>query len=258
MACQDDNVSANLIAEQYCNIFDNKRELLPYYLANHVVLKWFGRTISGKKDVYDFINQDLVATTHILTSVESCDSIQLCNSDPSSDTSTSKSTLPQVEFEAENFMIQERNIARMKNLAFTDNTEKQIAQLHSEGVARHDVMMMGDTALNNYCVPLTTKVEEGQGDCVPQIFICNQRFFEARGALQFCRSKQSPTSSKNLKYVSDTMKWERVCKVHVGYNLPSGPNPLNEFEICLMLYEDTIRCRRNLALEFAKLADEPF
>ncbi|KAJ9593242.1 hypothetical protein L9F63_015188 [Diploptera punctata] len=273
MAYSGEKQGAINFANTYCNLLDKHRTRLCLYLADDAVLDWFGRTIRGKESISGFMNLELPQTVHTLTSVEPSGPIQhrskpsiehmdedgnnviskketgnyLSNHDLATPLDYSKSTLQTNEDD----LLSELSL---NNLSFRENNKDKETDCIQSWETQFTTPVNCDISKEFKKVVL----EEGQGDCllktVVHTFTEANKFLEARGSIEFQRCKQSKVMPKNMKLLSDTMKWSRVCKLQLAYstsgsgflNNDCGDGLDNNFKIWLVVYQDNTRCRRNL------------
>ncbi|PSN35922.1 hypothetical protein C0J52_07156 [Blattella germanica] len=282
MSYFDERQAAINFSNAFCNILDNHRSKLSLYLADDAVLDWFGRTIHGKDSISGYLNLEVPQTIHTLTSVEPSGPIQhrnrvpvevidddgnsLCSvsSHNTLDNSFSDDELakplnlsdqpPQV-FCPKDDILSKINLG---SLSFEeDSTENYKAECSKPWESQIETPInreISECYANATC-------EEGQGDCFPkpsQIFTEANRYLEARGSLQFRRTKINKKFPKNMKLVTDTMKWQRFCKLKIAYSTAKtgfssndhGDVLEDDFKIWLLIYQDNTRCRRNLSDAF--------
>lgn len=63
------SVNAETFLEKYFAFADNKISGFENYLAENVLLDWFGKTIQGRKNVAEFIGIHKVNSKHVFDSV---------------------------------------------------------------------------------------------------------------------------------------------------------------------------------------------
>ncbi|XP_077302879.1 uncharacterized protein LOC143923191 isoform X2 [Arctopsyche grandis] len=68
---------AETFGKWFNNLIDVDRNNLGLYIADDAVLQWFGRTVKTKKDITGFLKYDMNCTSHLFTSVKSCEPIKL-------------------------------------------------------------------------------------------------------------------------------------------------------------------------------------
>ncbi|XP_063237058.1 uncharacterized protein LOC134539206 [Bacillus rossius redtenbacheri] len=75
---------------------------------------------------------------------------------------------------------------------------------------------------------------------------------EAVGKLQFFHAERvEGTRHSSMKVFKDAQRWERACRLHVFYSIDVQLG--HSFTIHKMVYRESARCRRNLALQFEQL-----
>lgn len=165
-----------------------------------------------------------------------------------------------------------RNKRLKVNLIEAYDVESNHEDYQKNGVKRSfetdesiDVNSKGDGLLGKRVkrklVPVTPPNQEvGQGDCLPSTSADSDKshdalnaqlpklFVECNGYIEFCRTKN------NLSSESDTMKWERKCKVQISYS--EDPLNVGEYIIWALHYTDESKCRRNLLPAFEEVARE--
>ncbi|XP_066998542.1 uncharacterized protein [Anabrus simplex] len=231
MTRMNENQLAHQIGQQYCDLLDNQRDQLSLYLSDDAVLRWFGRTISGKDLVTSFFNREIANTTHKLTNVEPADPIQIRSIRRKEVNSCPKSF-------RDCGSPQEKCIKSFRNLTVNDCVSSSCHNTENLAFSGDITMQHNDN---------TSGAEE-------DVQCYFDKCFKASGEIQFCRTRMSPSSRKNLKLATDTMKWERACKVHISYSFFQSQGEFRNFELKQIIYEDTTRCKRNLAPEFDKIA----
>jgi hypothetical protein len=285
MASTDDEKQAAIdFAEMFCNVLDKHRDQLIAYLADDAVLDWFGRTISSKNSIAEFMKLEVPETVHNLTSVEPSGPIQHwkkmvvepmdsennvtplrgqtplhgslsneCLAKPldSPDSMVQVTCSKQVDVMAK---------LNLNSLSLHENGNEKWKSLRPFQSQFLTSMNCGIPVVSEQCYDV--RYEEGQGD-MPSVkyFTKSNRFLEARGSIQFQRTKQPDAAPKNMKLMSDTMKWCRFCKLQIAYSAPNvafhtndrGGGIAGEFKIWLLVYQDSTRCRRNLSEAFDKV-----
>lgn len=64
---KEEKDSAKEILEFYVDLVENNNSTVGYYLAENVVIDWFGKTIKDSKKVALFIKDQVAKVTHHLT-----------------------------------------------------------------------------------------------------------------------------------------------------------------------------------------------
>ncbi|XP_069680509.1 uncharacterized protein [Periplaneta americana] len=279
MACMGEKQAAEHFAEVYCNLLDKHRERLGFYLADDAVLDWFGRTVSGKESIAGFINLEVPETQHCLTSILPSDPIQHRKRsyvEPMDDSVMSSKDQKHLDDS-----LSDDELAKpLVNTDFITSSTKDIVseinlnRLSLERTGLESTFESVESWESRFTTPMNceiptasenyNKFEEGQGDCFPKASISTSakanRFLEARGSIQFLRTKQPKMAPKNMKLLSDTMKWGRHFKLQIAYTGPNtgfhqdrGDGFTEDFKIWLLVYQDNTSCRRNLSNDFDRV-----
>jgi len=278
MACTDDEKQAAVnFAEVFCTLLDKQRDHLATYLADDAVLDWFGRTISSKDSIAGFMKLEVPETVHRFTTIEPSGPIQhrkmaVVTMDDDNTVVPSKghkllhdslsnddlvklldnsSSVVEVSCSEESDLIAKVDL---DSLSLEDSSIKRCNVLTSR--------QLHFTAPVNSGIPVASEIystarhEAGQGGCHPKTSVMSvtkvNRFLEACGSVQFQRTIQP-----GMRLKAD-MKWSRFCKLQIAYSI--SPNTWfhgndcdgisGEFKIWLLIYQDYVRCRRNLSEAF--------
>lgn len=284
MACTDDEKQAAInFAEAFCNLLDKHRDQLAAYLADDAVLDWFGRTISSKDSIAGFMKLEVPETVHNLTSVEPSGPIQyqkMILVEPVDDENSLIPLKGQELFDSlsdedlakplasPDYMVQVTSSGEVDAMSKLSLNSLSSEERCSEKYKSLKCFPSQFTSPMNFENPVASgyynsaKHEEAQRDCLPKTslksFIRANRYLEACGSIQFLKSRQSDMAPKNMKFMSDTRKWCRFCKLQIAYSIPDMGFHSNDcddgitgdFKIWLLVYRDNTRCRRNLSEAF--------
>ncbi|KDR16809.1 uncharacterized protein LOC110832265 [Zootermopsis nevadensis] len=287
MASSDDEKQTAIhFAEMFCNLLDKHRDQLTAYLADDAVLDWFGHTVSSKNSIVGFMKLEIPETLHNLTSIEPSGPIQhqkkmvleFMDSENNVTSLKGQTSLHDslsdedlaMPLDSPDFMVQVTCSEQVDGMA----------KLNLNSLSLHENCTDKWKSLNCFQSQLLTSKKcgipvvseqyydsryEGQGDCLfkPSVnyFMKPNRFLEARGSIEFQRTRQPGMETKNMKLMSDTMKWCRFFKLQIAYSTPNAvfhANDLSDgiagdFKIWLLVYKDNSQCRRNLSEAFDKL-----
>ncbi|XP_013192728.1 uncharacterized protein LOC106136653 [Amyelois transitella] len=273
------------------HMIDNERQNFCLYLSDDAMLEYFGRTIKTRKKVAAFLKHDMQCSRHDFTTVESIDKIQMRQemisrrgeeslASPHSPEifnlkieRPSKRRLPRCESPewAEGCQPPDEKSSENKRMkpseSLNDNhpdvlPRNGVKRAHSED--RSEINSKGDSVLGRRVkrksVPVTPpNCEVGQGDCLPSTSgtdsdrshdTLNAQLpklaVECNGYIEFTRTRNNRAT--------DSMKWERKCKVQISYS--EDPLNIGEYIIWALLYTDESKCRRNLLAAFEEVAIE--
>ncbi|XP_053616768.1 uncharacterized protein LOC128678896 [Plodia interpunctella] len=275
----------------YKHMIDYERQNLCLYLSDDAMLEYFGRTIKTRKKVAAFLKHDMQCSRHDFTTVESIERIQM-RQDIVSRRGDNSLASPFNSPEIINPNIErsgKRKILRCESPEWAEGCKPQdeavetkrskldesqndnksevlprncLKRAHSED--RSEINSKGDNMLGRRakrkCVPVTPpNCEVGQGDCLPSTSgtdsdrshdALNAQLpklaVECNGYIEFTRTRNNRAT--------DSMKWERKCKVQISYS--EDPLNIGEYIIWALLYTDESKCRRNLLSAFEEIAIE--
>lgn len=66
--CSEDREEVSKVLDFYINLVENNNSTVRYYLAENVVLDWFGKTVKEVTKVSRFMKDQVGTVTHYLTS----------------------------------------------------------------------------------------------------------------------------------------------------------------------------------------------
>jgi hypothetical protein len=282
----DEKQAAAHFAEIFCNLLDKHRDQLAAYLADDAVLDWFGRTVSSKDSIAEFMNLKVPETVHSLSSVEPSGPIKhrkmvvepvdiengvtLLKGQTRLHASVSGKGLAE-PLDSPDCMVQ---VTCSKHADIMAKLNLSSLSLHENGIDKRKSLESFQSQFltpMNYGIPVGSeqcygvRYKEDKEDClyIPSVksFTKPNRFLEAVGSIQFQRTRQSDTAPKNMKLTLDTMKWHRFCKLQIAYSTPNiefhtndgGDGIAGEFKIWLLVYQSNTRCRKNLSEAFDKV-----
>nr|CAI5863773.1 unnamed protein product [Callosobruchus analis] len=243
---EKDVQEAKAFGEFFIDKMENHRNTLLYYLAEKVVLDWFGHTVKSDKIVCAFLKKTFLSVNHIMGDAKPVKKIGFRDTHVVNLPREPKMipmglmTPPRICHQKMLFKTPKKQMAPSTSalLQLKDHKEK------GQGDDIHNLLDMEMSPVKRFKASnvdmVVSNLELVESECdtvVPQV-----RYALMEGAIEFHKP-----SSKKLQ--SET-KWKRPCKLSVAYSVANG-----DYTIYLIIYEGNVKCRRNLMKDFE--AEEP-
>lgn len=238
---------ANSFCEFYVDLMHNFNDRVKYFLADDVVLDYFGHTIKGQKNVSNYIKSNILTVKHHFNKAVPVDTIGF------RDTHVVKLPKEPKRPVTPLFSPQRTTHARtpIKPIGESSNSSfhpaaRNIREEIGQGDGPHNneisfspakkLRLSGD----NQTDELNNSIDfvEDEPDDSEQI-----KYILAEGSVEFHRP--------SIKKLQTETKWKRPCKLSVAYTSTTS----QDCTIYLIIYEGNVKCRKNLLKDFEALED---
>ncbi|XP_019757054.1 uncharacterized protein LOC109535576 isoform X4 [Dendroctonus ponderosae] len=225
---------AQKVLDFFTDLIETSKTHLKYYLAEDIVLDWFGQTIRGQKKVASFIKTKVNPIRHLFKEAKSTSKIGF------RDTHLVKAPKSARRILRSSFLSPPRPTLMntpVKQLQPSTSARRLIGKLNFDSnESPRKRQKLSSTQLDTSDIDIL-EPESDSSDVKVQ-------YLTAEGHVEFHR----PSSKKIMKET----KWQRPCKIYIAYD--SGKD-VKDSNFYLIIYEGNVKCRRNLMKSFD--AEEP-
>nr|XP_023030178.1 uncharacterized protein LOC111518069 [Leptinotarsa decemlineata] len=238
-----DMKEAKTFGEFYINKIENHKNLFKYYLADNVVLDWFGQTVRGDKKVNEFLKKTLASVNHLLSDAVPAKKIGFRDTHiikvpkepkviPIGLMSPPRTFLPknQTKTPKKQSIASTSRHRSPRERRESDSVNQEVSEFPTSP-AKKMKTLAGDFAEMN------SETVEDEYDTIttPSQKL---KYIVSEGSVEFHKP--------SLKKLQAETKWRRPCKLSIAY---SSTN-CTDYTIYLIIYEGNNKCRRNLMKEF--------
>ncbi|KAH1019404.1 hypothetical protein HUJ04_009229 [Dendroctonus ponderosae] len=250
---QKQTEDAQKVLDFFTDLMETSKTHLKYYLAEDIVLDWFGQTIRGQKKVASFIKTKVNPIRHLFKEAKSTSKIGF------RDTHLVKAPKSKRRILRSSFLSPPRPTLMntpVKQLQPSTSARRLIGKLNfdSNGSSKSKSVGSPSPPMNNSLESprkrqklSSTRLDTSDIDILePESDSSDVKvqYLTAEGHVEFHR----PSSKKIMKET----KWQRPCKIHIAYD--SGKD-VKDSNFYLIIYEGNVKCRRSLIKSFD--AEEP-
>ncbi|KAG5873210.1 hypothetical protein JTB14_019518 [Gonioctena quinquepunctata] len=246
----EDMKEAKTFGEFYVDKLENHKNLFKYYLAENVVLDWFGQTIRGEKKVNDFLKKTLASVNHLFSDALPAKEIGFRDthiikvpkepklipiglmSPPRTFHLKTQAKTPKKQ----SIPSTSRNRSQERPPPPQPREQGQGDGFHRDECPTSPAKKMKTSALGDFA-DADSETVEGEYDSVSTT-TQKLKYAVSEGAIEFHKP--------SLKKLQVETKWRRPCKLSVAY----AATNCTDYTMYLIIYEGNNKCRRNLMREF--------